>query len=82
MILVEVYIPVLDEKDDFELDENVPVLQVTAELVEMLCKKTKSKLPDRLDTILLCSMEAKEILDSRRTLYENGIRDGQTLMIV
>ena len=82
MILVEVYVPVIDEKDDFELDENVPVSQVTAEMVEMLSKKTKSKLPDRLDTFLLCSMETEEILDPRKTLYESGIQDGQTLMIV
>lgn len=82
MILVEVYVPVLDEKDDFELDENVPVLQVTAELVEMLSKKTKSRLPDRLDNFFLCSMEENDVLDPRRTLYENGVCDGHTLMIV
>ena len=82
MILVEVYVPVLDETDDFELDENVPVSHVVAELVEMLSKKTKSRMPERMDGFLLCSLEYNEPLNPVRTLYQNGIRDGQTLLLV
>jgi hypothetical protein len=82
MILVEVYVPVLDQTDDFELDESVPVSQIVAELVEMLSKKTKSKIPEMMDEFLLCSLDYNEPLNAKRTLSENGIKDGQTLLLV
>ena len=39
MILVEVYVAALDERYDFELDENAEIRQVIGEICEMLSKK-------------------------------------------
>lgn len=82
MIIVEVYVPVLEERNDFELDENVPVADIIGELTEMLSKKTKSSLPESSQDFALYSMENRAPLHRNRSLYENGVRDGHTLCLV
>ena len=82
MILVEVHVPVIDERNDFELDENVPVVQIIEEIAAILSRKSKSNIPDGTEPFILCSLDSCKILDPEHTLYENGITDGQTLMIV
>ncbi len=39
MILVDVYIPSLDETLDFRIDETAKVTNVVQEISEMMCKK-------------------------------------------
>ncbi len=82
MILVEVYVPALDEKYDFELDENVEISQVTGEICEMLSKKTKEQISAATMDFMLCSMDNKEVLAGERTLYQSHIRDGSCLILV
>ena len=82
MIIVEIYAPALDEHNDYELDENVPVRTIIGGLAEILCKKTKSRLPDEMGEFMLCSMDQESVLDQRRSLFENGIRDGSRLLFL
>ena len=82
MILTEIYAPALDERDDYALDENVPVNRIIEGLAEILCKKTKSTMPESFGDFMLCSMDEERVLDRRKTLYENGIRDGSRLLFV
>ena len=47
MILVDVYIPAIDEVLDFELDEHAKVQELMREMTEMLVRRTKSKMWSR-----------------------------------
>lgn len=82
MILVEVYVAALDEIYDFELDENVEIVQVTGEICEMLSKKTKEPLSARTGDFMLCSIDNEEVLAGEKTLYQSHIRDGSRLILV
>lgn len=82
MILVDVYMPSIDDSYDFMLDENVSVEQVIVEISEMIAKKVTGKARTNKGDFLMCSMEQNQMLDRKRTLYENGIRDGCRLMMV
>lgn len=82
LILVEVYVAALDERYDFELDENVEIRQVTGEICEMLSKKTKEPLPARTEDFMLCSIDNEEVLAGEKTLYQSHIRDGSHLILV
>ena len=82
MILVDVYMPSIDDSYDFLLDENVPVEQVIVEISEMIAKKATGKAQTNSEAFLMCSMEQNHLLDKKQTLYENGIRDGSRLMMV
>lgn len=82
MILVDVYLPSIDDSYDFMLDENVAVEKVIAEISEMVSKKVKSPMLENTGDFMMCSMDKDKILDRNRTLHENGIRDGNRLMLV
>lgn len=82
MILVEVYVPAVDDNFDFELDENVPIYQIVGELCEMLGKKMKSSIVSGTNGFMLCAMEQNEILPNERTLYQCKVKDGSRLLLV
>lgn len=82
MILVDVYIPSLDEVFDFRIDETAKVINVVQEISEMMCKKYKTELNQHSDEFFLCSAEQGVILKGDTTLEENGIINGSRLFIV
>lgn len=82
MILVDIYIPVINETYDFELNENVPVGETMEVLSDIISKKMKNPLKVQSDTFVLYSLEKKRALESHLTLYQNGIKDGNRLMLI
>ena len=43
MILVDIYVPSMDETYDFQLDENAEIEKIILEVVGIISKKTKRK---------------------------------------
>lgn len=82
LILVEIYVPAVDEKYDFELDENVKIGKIIDELNEMLNKKMKSPVSESSEGFFLCTTERKDILSKDRTLYQSNVRDGHRLLLI
>lgn len=82
MILVDVYIPSVDDNFDFMLDEDTEIRKIIMEINEMISKKMKSHRIENVNDFLLYSMEQEQMLDKEQTLYESGIRDGSRLMLV
>lgn len=82
MILTDIYVPALNEKYDFQLDETVPVQMLIDEIVEVLQKKSGGIPEDSSHPFVLCSFEQMCILDSARTLQECGVKNGSGLFIV
>lgn len=82
MILVEVYIPSLDETFDFRIDETAKVVNVVQEISEMMCKKYKTELNRKSEEFFLCSAEQRVILNGDSTLEDNGVVNGCRLFMV
>ena len=82
MILVDIYVPSLDATYDFQLDENTPVKDLTAEIGEMLGKKCKAAPDQEGQRFVLCSYAQKAILPAEKTLFMCGIRSGSRLLLV
>ena len=82
MILGDIYIPVINETYDFELNENVSVGETMEVLSDIISKKMKNPLKVQSDTFVLYSLEKKRALESHLTLYQNGIKDGNRLMLI
>lgn len=82
MILVDVYIPSVDDNFDFMLDEDTEIRKIIMEINEMISKKMKSNKIEHVNDFLLYSMEQERILNKEQTLYASGIRDGSRLMLV
>lgn len=82
MILVDVYVPSLDDTYDFMLDENTEIDKVVLEISEMISKKVNSKTEKSASEFLLYWLDNKCILDRKRTLNNSGVIDGCKLMLI
>lgn len=82
MILIELYVPSLDDKYDFLLDENIKTESIISEITGMLYKKTKTEGQFSDDNFLLCSLDQSKALSKQKTLFENGIKDGSCLILI
>lgn len=82
MIMVDVYVPAVDETYGFRLDENVKILSLIQEMREMMCRKYKSIVDEGEDAFMLCTLEGKRVLSNHTTLAQNAIANGERLMLV
>lgn len=82
MIMVDIYMPTIDESYDFMVDENADLDVVILEVTEMIARKTRSELTANEEGFVLYFADRKVPLLSDKTLYESGVRDGDKLILV
>lgn len=82
MILVDIRIPAVNERYDFMLDENVPAAQIITEIGGIMAKKVREQDAGVWQELVLCSIDRHRIINPGRTLYESGITDGSSLMLL
>lgn len=82
MILVDVYIPSVDENYDFMLDENTEVEKIIQEIYEMISKKMHNATIQEVEEFMLYHMTVGKALEKGRTLASSGVKDGSKLMLV
>lgn len=81
MIMVEVSVPALSGKYDFELDESTKVQLLIEEMLEMLCRKEKRSMPERTDAFCLSDMDTGALLDRDAALRDYHVRSGSRLIL-
>ncbi len=82
MILVDIYVPSLDETFDFQLDENTQTRFVTDEVEDILGKRVRAQADSYRKRFVLCSFEQQRILPANQSLKMCGIRNGSRLLLV
>lgn len=82
MILVDVYAPAVDQTYDFLLDENADLSAIVLELTEMIARKTGSEKPGNAGDFVMYHAGMESPLSMSKTLFENGVRDGDRLILV
>ena len=82
MILVDVYVPAMDDNYDFMLDENTAVRQIITEISGMISKRVMDASQDFHMDFQLYSMNTKKLLDAGRSLYMNQVTDGSRLLLI
>ncbi len=82
MILVDVYVPAMDDNYDFMVDENVAVGQIVTEIGGMISKKVNETLLEQDADFQLYSMNTRTLLNSGQSLYMNNVTDGCRLLLV
>ncbi len=82
MIMVDIYFPAVDTTCNVRVDEHSKISALIKEIGEMMCKKYKSTFDDTKESYLLCSLDDGQILDTGRTLFSYGLKNGGRLMLV
>ncbi|NBJ93589.1 hypothetical protein D5281_13545 [bacterium 1xD42-62] len=81
MILVDIQIPALDRVYDFELDEGLTVRVLMQDIQTLVSKQ--EKIPEREDgDSYLYSLGQERILRQEETLKQQGVQDGDRLILI
>ena len=81
MIMVDIYIPALDEIFNVELQDECLVKEVVEEISGMMCKKYKTSYKSA-NGYVLCSMDTRQILQNNKKLSFYEIKNGSRLLLV
>lgn len=82
MILVDIYVPVLNKRYDFKLDEHAYISHIAEEVGELIILKENSASKQQLQDLLLCDYQRRQVLPYDQTLDQNGIRSGSRLVLI
>lgn len=82
MILVDVYVPIMEETFDFSVDENALISVLIEELGEVVCQKERWPRPENMQNLMLCNLKGNTILPEDSTLAGMGISSGSRLMLI
>lgn len=82
MVLVDIYIPAIDDTYDFMLDENACTEQIKEEIYEILSKKMQESKDENGKAFSLWIADARWMLKDEKTLYESGVTDGTRMIYV
>lgn len=81
MILVDVQALQLGTVYDFELEEEKRVEEILADVIALIGKKEKKKAQENTE-FYLYAMNKERILSKELTLKEQGITDGERLVLI
>lgn len=81
MIIVEIEVPIMGKRYDFQIDESVPLCEVKEEIAEMICRKEQCALQGNLQRMLIWGQDGRR-LSQEDSAQENGLRTGSRIMIV
>ncbi|MDO4617064.1 MAG: EsaB/YukD family protein [Lachnospiraceae bacterium] len=81
MIIIEIEVPMIGKKYDFQIDEALPLREVKQELVDLICRKEQFALQGDQNRLLLWSRDGR-LLDDGRSSAANGLRTGDSLLLV
>ena len=82
MILVEITVPSTDGTYEFKLNEDVLVSMVIDELCSVISEKERCDMPANADSFVLFSADKGVMLSKTLTLYENGVINGDRLILI
>ena len=82
MVLVDIYVPAVDKRYDFQLDEKVPIHVIIEEITEMIGQKERMTVAGDIGGMILSDQVRGIILPKDRTLHGCGIGNGSRLLLV
>lgn len=82
MIVVDVVVPALNRTYNFNLDEEVPVRVLIAEISELICKKEHSELDGMRERFVMGSIDSKLCFNPDYSLKEYSVKQGDKLILV
>lgn len=81
MILVEISVPALVRRYDFELEETVKVSVLIREMIEVICQREHIPFTEGEQGFSLYQQDMACRLNTDGTLEENGVCGGQRLIL-
>lgn len=81
MILVNVYVPVIGQQFEFNLDENARINNLLMEMGEMMRQMQMEEDTVQQCDFVLSDLNQRRVLAGNRTLAEYGVMNGARLLL-
>lgn len=82
MILVDVFVPSVEQQFDFSLNETVLISHVIEEISALVAQREQCELQGDSEQLLLCDAQTASILPKNKTLQQCEIQNGGRLILV
>ena len=82
MLLIEVKVPALCGRYDFELEETASVEVLIQEIAAVICQKERCQCWQRGQELLLYSPDLERQLLPEEILGPSGVKNGQSLILL
>lgn len=82
MLLMEVKVPSLGGRYDFELEESATVEVLIREIIAVICQKERCSCFEGAQGMRLYSQELERQLLPEEVLGTSGVRNGQSLLLL
>ncbi len=82
MIMIDVYVPAVNNTYDFKVDENVSISMVIEEILGILSKEIMEQPQFTSKGFALCDVDQGRVLPCAGTLRGCGITNGKKLILV
>ena len=82
MILVDIYVPGVNQPYDFNLDENARIGLLLEEISGMICQKERCSLSGSVKELMLVSQNQRKLLSEELSLAHYNISQGDRLLLV
>lgn len=79
MITVMVYSVMFETEYEFRIDDDTDISEIVEEIGEMICQREQCELSGDPSRFMLFSKQKKIVLDSKATLRDYGIKNGDSL---
>ena len=82
MILVDIFVPSVNNVYDFQLDEYTPIGAIIEEIAELIEQKEHCKIVGDISGLMLCLQKDCRILPKDRSLRECRVQTGNSMLLV
>lgn len=82
MILVDIYVPGVNQTYDFNLDENARIGLLLEEISGMIFQKEQCSLSGSVKELMLVSQNQRKLLSEELSLAHYNISQGDRLLLV
>ena len=81
MIIIQVEVPALGTRYDFQIDEDTPMHEVQSEIIDMICQRNSCGLLGDRERFLMWNKDTGAPIQREAGAYANGLRTGSTLIL-
>lgn len=81
-MIVEICVPCIDKTYDFKLNEDVVLSVVIDEITSVMCQKEQCRIEGDKSNFMLFKPDEGQTLSMNLSLFENGVKTGDSLMLV
>ena len=82
MILIDIYMPVMNKKYNFQVDESALIGDVLFQIKDMICLQEQCIIAGNPDELMLWDKEKKIQLSLEATLEDYEIKTGSRFLLV